>query len=332
MITLGDVQSNIEVQNVAGCVPTSPQFISLVNSTVDRLIKRGDWAGTVVPIRVCVMKGCITWPRNVGQVRYINGCRRQIAMRSQWYEFLQWDGPRRLHEWQGWCGQEREMELQYRAPTYQDIYGPNCQVRVYPRYAADVGATVQIFGIDNNGQPLQTEVAPNVWQDGITITVASPFGVSTGFISRIDRVLKSVTQGPLNMYAWDTMNNQLWDLAQYEPSETSPSYLRYQLRGGGNGRSCQGSPCLETIIAMVKLQHIPVKLPSDLVLISDMGAMVLSFMALKEESNKNFTAANSYWQLAINELNRQLENEVPDSQLAVRNNVFGGRTFSQKQF
>ncbi len=159
-----------------------------------------------------------------------------------------------------------------------------------------------------------------------------PFGSSSTFISRIDRVVKSVTQGPLNLFAYDSVNNVLWDLAQYEPSETNPSYLRYQLTGGNQQSSCAASTCLETIIAMVKLQHIPVSVPSDLVLIDNMAALKFAFMAQKEESAKHYSDARVLWQEAIDELNRQLEDDVPDCQLAVRNNVFAGRSFGQKMF
>ena len=312
MITLGDVQNNIEVQNVAGCVPTSPQFISLVNSTVDRLMPRGDWKGTVLPVRVCVMKGCITWPRYVDQVRYINGCRRQIAMRSQWYEFLQWDGPRHMHEWQGWCGEQRDMELQYRAPTYQDIYGPNCQVRIYPRVAADMWmVNVQIFGIDNNGQTLQTQNfaqclgGRNHHPSGFPVRRIG--GICFSNRPRVEtnhpRRAEHVRLG----YG----SQSIVGPGAIRPVRDEPQLFAVSIEGGSrSGQSCQGCPCLETIIAMVKLKHVRATLPSDLVLIDSFPAMILSFMALKEEANKNFTAAANYWQLAITELNRQLENEV----------------------
>ena len=167
-------------QQASGYCTNTAAFFEMVNACVDELIVRGDWTDTVIPIRVCIKSGCVTWPRYVGAVRKMNSCRHGIInMRNVWYEFLDFGGPRHIHAWQGWLGHERNALAQAKAPTYNDIYGPNCTVRVYPAVNEDVGATVQIFGIDNNGQPLTTDNGDGTWSQGIKNTEASPFG-STG--------------------------------------------------------------------------------------------------------------------------------------------------------
>ncbi len=331
MITFADVQ-NSSVKGVANCGPSSPQFALIVNEVVTRLLQRGDWSGTNLPIRVCVKGGCVTWPRYVGQVRRINACRNTISMRNQWFDFLQHQGPRHAHEWRGWCGQERNAVNQFRAPTYNDIPGAGWQVRVVPMLAADVGATVTIFGTDNNQQPLMS-ISNGVWSQGITITAAQPFGQSNSqyFVGKIDRVVKSVTQGNLLLYAYNPSANVLLDLAVYEPSETSPSYLRYQLDSRGGQSPC-GGDCLETIIALVKLQQVPIAAPTDLVLIDNIGALKLGVKAWKREEADDFAAARLLWAAAVEELNRQLENDFPDDQFSAVNNVLGGETFRNQMF
>lgn len=333
MITLLDVQ-NSTIRNIASVCVTSTQFNGLLNEVVSRLMVRGDWVGTTAVIRVCLSKGCVTWPRYVDRVRKINGCRSTIAVRSQWYEFLEYRGDRHLHEWQGWIGQERNMTQQGYAPTYNDIYGPNCTVRVVAEVQADVGASVTIFGVDNNNQPLQTQNPDGSWSRGITIKAGIPFGSSSNayFVSRIDRVVKPVTQSNLLLYAYDTVQNVLWDLAVYEPSETNPSYLRYQLEGYQTGIPSCGGGCLETVIALIKLKHLPITVPSDWVIIDNIAALKFGIMALKREEANDFQEAKAMWQNAYDELNRQLEDATPDYQFPAQNQVFAGAVFRNKQF
>lgn len=330
MLTLADC-STARFQTATGFCPGSSDFLEIINDAVDGLIMRGDWSETIKPIRVNVMHGCITWPRWVGEVRKIHGCRSDVAMRNAWWEFLERKGPR-CGEWCGfdhWRGGERNMEMQYKAPTYNDIYGANCYVRVYPMVGQDSGATVTLFGADTNGQPLQQEIN-GAWSLGVTLTVAQPFTSSTMTVSRIDRVVKSATQGNLILYAYDSVQDALFDLAVYEPSETNPSYLRYKLAGG---REQCGSGCKESVIALVKLANLPIANPTDLVIINNRGALLDAVRAIKREDANDSAGARQLWGSAIEKLNRQLENDSPDDQFSAANNTWGdGRCFTNQCF
>lgn len=334
MLTLSQIQ-NSSFQTASGFCTTSPDFLEIVNDVIPRLANRGDWPGFLLPVRLCISNGCVTFPRYVAQVRRMNACKSTIPMRNNWHEFLEYKGNRHMHEWQGWCGQERSATMQYRAPTYNDIYGPNCTVRVYIDVQADIGAGVQIFGTDNNNQRLQTKNADGSWSEGITITAAIPFGSSSTFVSRIDRVVKPITQGNVRLYAYDSVANVLFDLAVYESSEVNPSYLRYQVEAGHQfGQyGCQ-SGCQKTIIALTKLQFIPVSVPSDGLIFLDgaVGALRLAVKARKMEDASNMSAAQGFWASAISELNRCAEDASPDDQASVVNNVFAGRRFRNRAF
>ncbi len=333
MLTLADIQT-ARFQSATGYCPSSPDFLELVNDAVTELIRRGDWSETLLPIRVCVKSGCVTWPRYVGQVRKMNACKGSIPMRSVWYEFLEHRRRGQIHEWQAWQGAERSAEMQFRAPTYNDIYGPNCTVRAYLDVPADIGATVTLFGTDNNGQPLTTNNGDGTWSPGVTLTGALPFASTNLFVSSIERVVKSPTQGQVRLYAYDATRDALWDLAVYAPSETNPSYLRYRLAGGerpGNGAPCN-SGCSQTIIALVKLNPVPVQSPTDLVIINNRGALLDALRALKREDANDEAGARLLWAGAVEKLNRQLENDFPDEQFAARNNVFAGRTLRNRMF
>lgn len=333
MITLATLQTST-AKNIAGYCPTSPEFIQLANDAVDRLMPRGDWIGTILPIRACVVQGCVTWPRQVKQVRKMHECHKDVHVKTVWWDYQDHSNRRDYGRWESWRGHERNMVAQFQACTYNDIYGPGCQVRVYCSLQ-DVGKTLTIFGIDNNGQPLQTLNQDGTLSDGIIITMAIPFGTTTStyFVSRIDRVVKDVTQANVQMYAFDTVRNQLWDLAVYEPTEENPSYERYRLDGRWNmGIPNCASNCLETMMALVKVRFIPVVAPTDLIPIDNVGAIKLAMMSLKKEDEGDMTTSRNLLERAIEELNRQIEDAEPDSQLVVNNNVFGTAHFRNKQF
>lgn len=334
MITLGTVQ-NSTIINVSGFCPTSPQFIQTLNEVIERYMNRGDWHGSVVPVRVCVRQGCVTWPRYVDEVRKIMACRgAPVTVKSVWYEFLEWSGNHRRYGWDAWRGDERHMTAQLRVPCYNDIYGPNCTVRFYAQTSADIGKVIWIYGTDNNNQPLRNNNQDGTWSDGIPVTLALPFGSTSNpyFVSRVERVVKPITQGNITMYAYDTVQNVLWDLAVYEPSEQNPSYIRYKLdpRFYSN-QACQGT-CQETIIALVKLKYVPVSAPNDPIFISNIGALKFGMMAFKREEANDFTGASGLWQQGITELNRELENASPDSQLPVTQQVIGRRRYRNHAF
>lgn len=331
-LTLKQAQSS-RLADIAQACPTSADFISLVNEATEALLTRGDWAGTLVPIRVCVRNGCVTWPRYVGKVRRINGCGENIRIGNLWYEFIDHDrfngwnhgwgnspfgfGGLGSHGWRGNMG----MINRGRYPTYNDIF-PNVNrlVRAHCLVQEDIGKTLTIFGLDNNGQVLRThDTVNNVWTDGITITLAVPFGSTSVYVSKIDRVIKDVTQGDVPLYAYDPVNNVEEDLAFYAPSETNPSYERDIIKTTIN---CCGN--MRSVEALVKLKFIPVSVPNDLILISNVRALKFAVQAIRlEEAGQNEAGAEKM-ALAVKELNLQLENEYPVDQTSVDTGFSGG--------
>ena len=151
LLTLKEVRES-SLRNIAGSCPNSAAFAQLVNDATRRIMRRGDWVGTTVPIHVCTKGGCVVWPRYVGSVRRINVCNQPIQIKNQWYEFLPYtsanwtDG----NLWWGtnmfgsMCGPSATMLLQGRSPVFQDILGEGRTVRVYAVAAADLGKTVRI--------------------------------------------------------------------------------------------------------------------------------------------------------------------------------------------
>ena len=336
MLTLADLNTG-RFQTAAQCGYGSTNFLEVVNDVVNELCNRGDWKGTLLPICVQISNGCVTWPRWVGEVRKMHSHRGNIDMRNQWYQFLDTPGWRR--GWDGWCGQERQAEMQYRAPTFQDITGTGNTLQFYVDVPQDVGATITVFGQDDTGNDLKTQNGDGTWSPGITIVASLPYGSSAQIVSHIDRVVCTATIGPKRLYAFQAASNNLYNIAVYDPTDTNPSFLRYKLKGGGywGGAGCcaasSTSPCLYSVIALVKLARLPIQNPTDLVLINNREALLDGIRAAKLSDAGDVAGSSKLWAAAVEKLNRQLENEDPEYQLTASDNTFGDtETFCNQAF
>ena len=200
--TLDEVRDSV-VPSFAGVCATSSDFTALVNNATQRLMRRGDWPGTVVPIQVCAHMGCIVFPRYVGEVRKLNVCNQPLTIRNEWYSFLQFENPNFIEGngigygtgstyWSnggsggnGWLGARAWATGGVSTPVFQDIMGDGRFVRFYPRVQADIGKTVTVYGTDNNGQTLTHKLSDGTWQDGWVVTLNIPFGSTTDYLSLI---------------------------------------------------------------------------------------------------------------------------------------------------
>ena len=286
-----------------------------------------------MPMQTCVRRGCVVWPRYVGQIRKLNWCRRSwscggervVPLHNLWYQFM---NPQGYHSEFGRRHGDAAALDKGRSPTYNTIFGDGRLVRAYPSTPEDIGQTLTLYGLDNGNQPLRTNNLDGTWSEGITITLGSPFGSTAGYVRSIDRVRKDVTQGQVFLYAYNAADDTLEDLAVYDPGETNPSYVRQSLQLPG-GCACDDT---ESVIGLVKLAFIPVKYPSDLVIIDNIEAIKAIVQSLKLRESNDFQNAIAAETDAIRELNRQLEDESPDEQFSAVTHPIGKCSFTNQCF
>lgn len=323
MLTFGQVKTS-SIVNVIGACPDSPQFAERVNEAVRKIMRRGDFVGTIVPIHTCVRSGCVVWPRYVGQVRKINVCNYPIPIKNVWYDFLEY----RDRGWRSWCGCEARMIQQEQAPAFSDIFGDGRFVRAYCTARADVGKTIQLFGEDNNGQPLRTANSDGSYTEGITIVFAAPFASTSIFVRRIDRVIKDVTQGDVRLYAYNPVTDILEDIALYSPTETVPSYEKYRLRANvwPTTTSPPTTSCCPSmsVVALVKLKHIDAVVDSDLIAVDNIEAVKAMVQSVKYGEAGDRSSAQGFEADCIREANLQLRDQFPDEQIPVEIDAFSG--------
>ncbi len=328
--------------DVAATCGSSEQFKKLLNRATQILMERGDWPGTLVPIRVMARRGCVVWPRYVQRVRRINNCNIPIKVGTIWYDYVD------KQDYVGWCGAsfyawdgngaayrglsqamaQQTMVSQGRVPTFDDIPSDAPRyVRCYCLAQKDIGKKVRIFGADENNLILQTKNADGTYEDGIDVTLAIPFGSTSVYVSRIDAVVKEVTQKNVPMYAYEPVSDTMLQLADYAAGETNPSYAKDRLFVPSDCR-CNSAV---TLIALVKLAFIPVVADDDIVLIPSISALESAIQATKYKQSGNAQEFQNFMQLAVNDLNHILENELPIDQTPVDGGFGGGISVGRQQ-
>lgn len=340
MLVLQDAMDDLGIRRVASFCQTSLDFRDLVNSAQRRLLRRGDWVGTVVPIYVCVYNGCVVWPRYVQSVRKISACNQPLQVQNLWYNYMEgvhnncgaWGYNGMTGKWMNYEG---SMAQQGKSSLFQDIQGDGRLVRAYVRCPNDEGKTVTIFGTDNNGQILQTQNLDGSYSTGVVLTLPDPvtqFVSTSQYVRSIDYVLKDQTECPVDLFAYNATELVLEPLATYDPSETRPSYektrINFQMWNLA-GASCS---CLKGVMALVKLKFIPAQLPTDLLLIDNLDALKLAIQGVKLGEAGDINGERARIADSIREMNHDIEDWSPDGQFAAQDNTFGGATFGQQCF
>ena len=313
-----------ELANISGVCPSSEQFKSYLNQAVRKIMRRGNWFGTVQKIRVCVYDNCITWPRYVGTILANNVSGRHVPPQNLWWNFLpiqrdeywpHWDGIRNC----GHCCGNAVGEMDGTTPVFQNIpCGQAMFVRAYLSWKPDAGKTITIFGIDANGQEIYTTRPDGTRQPGVVVTLAVPYAVTPFQIRKITRVLKQPTQGIVRLYAYD--GTTLYDCATYDPSELSPNYVHEKLQGACLSRACGG---VRSVEALIKLEFVPVVNDSDLVLIENLDAIQIMIQSQREKDAGHNDAAKGLELDAFRELQYGLRDRYPIEQFVSTFQPFG---------
>ena len=325
-----------EVPGVVGVCPDSDLFLGYTNKATRMLMTRGNFWGTVAYLKLCVYNSCLVWPRHVGTVLAVNICGRPNEVWNNWYQFM----PLSPHYFNDGGFTRNGYNCFGNVSTVNDgtspVFNPiSCNapmyIHVYPSTQEDVAGTnpdgsareaktTRIFGIDENGQVIRTQNSDSTWTDGVELTLALPF-VSTPFkVREVTRIEKEETQGYLRYYQFDPESALLQDLVILDPTEVSPMFRRSKLPNRWRNGNCNG---IRSVEALVKLEFIPVKYDTDLVLISNLDALSDAMLSIKYSNGGDAAMAKDFEAKGIRELNLELNNKYPNDQTPVDINPFG---------
>lgn len=344
-LNLGDLKAST-VRSVAGVCVDSPEFVALANEVQRRLLRRGGWFDTEWLVRLCVSNACIVWPRYVSAPLGVRLCDGRVAdIKNKWFSII--GGATSLGQSRG-SGDFTGLDGFYgfgdiifadngTTATYNKVSGSTGRLlRYYVKYQADIGKTITVYGKKFGGEPLMHSLDGGInWLPGLVLTAADPFGTNTTLVTQIDSVVREATQGEARLYEYDSSTDLLRDLALYEPNETNPRYRASKVINWCDLPGCQKTTTVDevdyqtkqvTLEALVKLAHFDLVNDYDFLLLDNLDAMKLGVQAVKLEEMNDNEGAEIKWMSAVRELNFELREKNPDSQIAVAVNVVSGPT------
>lgn len=324
LMTVNDLVNVIDFTRLMGICPRDADGViddrvyQICNRASYRMLNRGDFIGSMQLIRFCISSGCITLPRQVERIdeAMLNGV--PLSIHNPWWQFVPPTSPRCGGGYWGgygpftWGGGHMEDRGYY--ATFRDINPGSKKIRIYPNSPNDVGEEVYVQGMDDNNQFLLEDPAYN----GIKLTLAMPYVESSVYVSSILGVIKPVTEGNLDLYEVDTLDgNSRRLLATYEPSETTIQLRRYRVPGFSCCAESDDSTTTKTLLALVKIKHLPVSRPTDYLVIENPAAFEEMIRCLeKKDADQNQQATEAELN-AVRELNLEKRNRSPKSQLTV---------------
>lgn len=289
------------VARALGKCPSSDEVVDAINEAQERLLNReDDPVGSLVVYQFCSSNYCLVLPRQVRTVVAWSVCGTPGTVRPLWYRFHA-NGPGQRCPTTG-CG----LEPQDRgiAVAFSEVAGENKYIRLYAQNGADAGKKVILKYYRGDTKAKHYSSIGGVVQEGEQITLVAPpaYAMTSTYVmpGGLYGVIKETTQYPINLYEYDGAGNTQ-TLAWYEPSENVPTYRKIFVPGlseaGPCANTCEEQCDLDddeeeceqaTVTALVKLQHVPVVVDNDPLVLGNVAALKLMAMAIQREGQERF--------------------------------------------
>jgi hypothetical protein len=296
-----------------------------INSALERIYNSGKWKGLSVPVSMANTTDPAQWwtsepvktltlPRQFQSVLGVQfasgdnpGLPRQVYPR--WQEYIA-GGAGQVH---AGTGMQLLIDMGDGFVTYSD---PTTEF--FPRFEItdvnDIGQIVKIAAADANGDDIFDDQG-NAW---ITATLTSSGVTLSKRVAKILAIHKPVTEGTVNLFAVSPSNSSFkCKIADYEPTETVPSYKRYKI-SGGEFVSRLNCLCKRRFVELVSG-------PDDETLVTpgNEGALKMTLMALQYEDKNDLERAETYFLKAIQLLNAELKEDMGIPVITLQMNPVG---------
>src|SRR5438128_2469659 len=319
--TLQDVLTSELPQAIGHCAADVFNVSAAVNAATQRLLyarEGGDagWAGAWAEIAFDLTQSepVFTAPYDVARIESLDVCTFPVPIQNQFYEYLRYGFGR----WpKSVCATDRCAPLiaydRGTVPTFADLQPPNTKLWVYLTDTGDAGKRVLIQGKDNNGVIVRT-LDGLVQVSGQFLTLSAPFVATPQEWRAITGIQKDTTLGRVSFYEFNTVTSAQRLLLTMEPGETVASYRRYYV--GGLPSSCCNPPTVGNTVqvtALVKLEFVPVRVPTDYLLIGNVEALTHEAQAgryMKMDTDNAKQQAEYHHRAAIRLLQGQLVHQT----------------------
>jgi hypothetical protein len=301
-----DIRSTIA--RVVGVCVDDPRVYDYINQACRRLLHKGLWAGAYGRFTIHTVSGCITWPRHIETIESVADCCGVGTFRNQWFEFQE-SGYGLLGDSGACVG--KQLVDRGTVVSYRDVSGGlNSFLRVYPADISDVGKTITLQGVDQNGQWIRT-LSSGVWIDGEKLTLALPYVQSTKKFISLTGVIRQATNTVSRLYEFNATTSLEVDLAVYDPDETLPQYRRSYLTDHCNDED-------KPVTVMAKMRHINATSVNDYLIPPSPDAIKLMVMAIRKEENDLIQEAVAYEAKAVQAVQEQTMQYLGDAVATIR--------------
>lgn len=239
-----------------------------ITEAIDVLSSHGDFDPLLGYADICTDGQYLSLPREVETIltMTING--RPAIARDQLFTF-HYNGP-------GECDWVEDCNLSWqdlgRFPTFRDIKCPS-KVIAFVDKQEDAGKEVWVYGIDDQGREVRTEIG-GVWKNGYLVPTIFGYALPAAdapTFSKITAIRKEDTAGQIRISSFDNSTFTGTLLAVLQWSDNESEYRRIKL-----SRNC-GS----WVRIYFRRRLFQIRTMEDVVPISSKTALIMMFRAIK---------------------------------------------------
>lgn len=331
-VTVQQVLDSRIPASLGQCATNLPALCGFLNEAMQRLLicaPDTGWWNTWAKVVFNVDRNdpYLTLPSIYARAAGLDVCRVPTVISNEWYEFLSFGvGLQTECTAKDHCGRFGAFDRGM-VPTAYNLTSTNQYIRVYLTDPRDVGRKIMFSGaLDQNGNGIyEQDGLASI--NGFKLTLASPFVTSGFIVTAFKNVIKDQTYGDVVVKQVDATSGTEVLLARYTPDETVPQYRRYLLSGMPCGCcTCPNNSSMVQITALCKLEFVPVKRPSDVLLIGNIPALKSEMESIRYSEQDN--AKSQQFSIlkhreAVKLLNQELANYTGPNEPAVNVSVFG---------
>lgn len=313
---------------IGACVNDS-RVLTVTNEAEERLLNRNiDPVNSWTRYQICAgSSGCLVWPRQIRTIKAYWVCQQPGRVVSEWFESLGYEsGGYGLRDAESFDG--RLLIDRGRVCSFDNVIATTAEPRKIQAVASDAsdnGKYITLRYFDSNGNRVYTSI-DGVIQEGErlvlstagVLTAAGASGVGTVMTNGLYHVVKAVTNYPVRLYSYDVNSaTQSALLAVYEPSETVPVYRSSLVPGLADMGACAGAETEDctvnkSLTVLARLQHVPVAVDNDPLVIGNLAALKLMARAIKLENDNFFPESRELESKAMAELDGELSAYLGD--------------------
>lgn len=226
MFTVADIYD--DAQKIVGTCADSVLF-RRITAAIELLANKGDFDPLIGVVDLCVQDRHVTLPREVETIYAVNISGQPTLGRDRLFTF-HLNGPGdHFRERCAWTWTDAGE-----SPVYRDLTVAS-QLVAFVSKSEDANAELWAYGFDQNNNWIRSQVGDD-WVDGYQVPTI--FGTAmpdpgAPYFSRITRIRKAITIGPIRLGSYDVSYGTGTLIGIFQYDETEPLYRRIVLGRGG---------------------------------------------------------------------------------------------------